>query len=95
VVTRVFLVDDHEIVRVGIAELLSGADDLHVVGEAASVAEALTRIPAIGAPAQPRPCSIESRRPVGDCSWNRQASHTDWARTSRPTAVPQVALSPG
>jgi DNA-binding NarL/FixJ family response regulator len=49
VVTRVFLVDDHEIVRVGIAELLSGADDLQVVGEAASVAEALTRVPAIGA----------------------------------------------
>jgi DNA-binding NarL/FixJ family response regulator len=48
VVTRVFLVDDHQMVRVGIAELLSGADDLEVVGDAASVAEALTLIPAAG-----------------------------------------------
>jgi DNA-binding NarL/FixJ family response regulator len=48
VVTRVFLVDDHQMVRVGIAELLSGADDLEVVGDAASVAEALTLIPASG-----------------------------------------------
>jgi two-component system, NarL family, response regulator DevR len=48
VVTRVFLVDDHQIVRVGIAELLSDAEDLEVVGQAASVAEALTRVPATG-----------------------------------------------
>jgi len=43
---RVFLVDDHEIVRRGIAELFSDEADLEVVGEAASVREALTRIPA-------------------------------------------------
>jgi two-component system, NarL family, response regulator DevR len=49
VVTRVFLVDDHQMVRVGVAELLSPADDLEVVGEAASVAEALTRVPAAAA----------------------------------------------
>jgi two-component system, NarL family, response regulator DevR len=45
-VTKVFLVDDHEIVRRGIADLLSDEPDLVVVGEAASVTEALTRVPA-------------------------------------------------
>jgi two-component system, NarL family, response regulator DevR len=44
--TKVFLVDDHEIVRRGIADLLSDEPDLVVVGEAASVTEALTRVPA-------------------------------------------------
>ncbi|WNV84817.1 response regulator transcription factor [Umezawaea sp. Da 62-37] len=47
-VTKVFLVDDHEIVRRGIADLLSDEDDLLVVGEAGSVTEALTRVPATG-----------------------------------------------
>ncbi|USX56618.1 response regulator transcription factor [Lentzea sp. HUAS12] len=45
--SRVFLVDDHEVVRAGTREVLSAADDLEVVGEAASVAEALTRVPAV------------------------------------------------
>ncbi|MGW6930825.1 response regulator [Lentzea sp. NPDC054927] len=44
-VSRVFLVDDHEVVRVGIRELLSASPDLEVVGEAASVTEALTMVP--------------------------------------------------
>jgi two-component system, NarL family, response regulator DevR len=43
---RVFLLDDHEIVRRGLAELIGMEDDLEVVGEAGTVAEALTRIPA-------------------------------------------------
>ncbi|WP_024874406.1 response regulator [Saccharomonospora piscinae] len=42
---RVFLVDDHEIVRRGLADLLDGEPDMRIVGEAASVGEALTRIP--------------------------------------------------
>ncbi|MGB3604470.1 response regulator transcription factor [Gordonia sp. (in: high G+C Gram-positive bacteria)] len=37
---RVFLVDDHELVRRGLRDLLSTAGDLEVVGEAATVAEA-------------------------------------------------------
>lgn len=37
---RVFLVDDHELVRRGLRDLLSTASDLEVVGEAATVAEA-------------------------------------------------------
>ncbi|GMA96923.1 hypothetical protein GCM10025881_37470 [Pseudolysinimonas kribbensis] len=43
---RVFLVDDHEIVRRGIAELINAEPDLEVVGESSSVARALGRIAA-------------------------------------------------
>jgi DNA-binding NarL/FixJ family response regulator len=42
---RVFLVDDHEIVRRGVRELLEAEDDIEVVGEAGSVEEALRRVP--------------------------------------------------
>jgi DNA-binding NarL/FixJ family response regulator len=45
VTIRVFLLDDHELVREGIRLLLEGDDDIEVVGEASSVSEALTRIP--------------------------------------------------
>ncbi len=44
---RVFLLDDHEIVRQGLRDLLDGDPDFEVVGEAGTVAEALGRIPAI------------------------------------------------
>lgn len=44
--TRVFLLDDHEIVRRGLRELLEAEDDLEVVGEAGTAEEALGRIPA-------------------------------------------------
>ncbi|MEO6570438.1 MAG: response regulator transcription factor [Ilumatobacteraceae bacterium] len=43
---KVFLVDDHEVVRRGVRELLEGADDLTVVGEAGTAAEARDRVPA-------------------------------------------------
>jgi DNA-binding NarL/FixJ family response regulator len=43
---RVFLLDDHEVVRRGLRDLLTGAG-LDVVGEASTVAEALARIPAV------------------------------------------------
>ncbi len=43
---RVFLLDDHEVVRRGVRELLESADDLEVVGEAGTAAEALQRVPA-------------------------------------------------
>jgi two-component system, NarL family, response regulator DevR len=42
---RVFLLDDHEVVREGIRQLLETDDDLEVVGEATTAAEALVRIP--------------------------------------------------
>ncbi|MET9109108.1 response regulator transcription factor [Streptomyces zhihengii] len=40
----VFLVDDHEVVRRGVHELLSGEADIEVVGEAGTAADALVRI---------------------------------------------------
>ncbi|MGW4477061.1 response regulator [Rhodococcus triatomae] len=46
--TRLYLVDDHEIVRRGLVDLLGAAPDLIVVGEASSVAEALASVPADG-----------------------------------------------
>jgi two-component system, NarL family, response regulator DevR len=42
---RVFLLDDHELVREGIRSLLESDEDIAVVGEASTAAEALTRIP--------------------------------------------------
>ena len=45
-VTTVFLVDDHEVVRVGLAELLDAEPDLRVVGQASTVREAMARVPA-------------------------------------------------
>ncbi|MGQ0824505.1 MAG: response regulator [Actinomycetota bacterium] len=44
--TRIFLLDDHEIVRRGLRELLEAEDDLEVVGEAGTAEEAYGRIPA-------------------------------------------------
>jgi two-component system response regulator DevR len=45
-VIRVFLVDDHEIVRRGIADLVDAEDDLEVVGESGTVGKTLSRITA-------------------------------------------------
>ncbi|MFC3890802.1 response regulator [Lentzea rhizosphaerae] len=61
-VARVFLVDDHEVVRVGIRELLSASEDLDVVGEASSVTEALTRVPAVA----PDVAVLDVRLPDGN-----------------------------
>lgn len=43
---RIFLLDDHEVVRRGVANLLELEGDLTVVGEAGSIAEAMARVPA-------------------------------------------------
>ncbi|MDX6219733.1 MAG: hypothetical protein QOJ48_1414 [Frankiales bacterium] len=58
----VFLVDDHEIVRRGLRELLEAEPDLQVVGEASGVVEALARIPA----ARPRVAVLDVRLPDGN-----------------------------
>ncbi len=42
---RVFLLDDHELVREGIRTLLESDPEIEVVGEAGTASEALTRIP--------------------------------------------------
>jgi DNA-binding NarL/FixJ family response regulator len=44
---RVFLLDDHEVVRRGVRELLEAEHDIAVVGEADSAELALARLPAI------------------------------------------------
>jgi DNA-binding NarL/FixJ family response regulator len=47
-VINVFLLDDHEVVRAGLRDLLEGADEsIAVVGEASSAEEALARIAAV------------------------------------------------
>ena len=46
---RICLLDDHELVRRGLHELLSLEDDFEIVGEAASAQEALVRLPATNA----------------------------------------------
>ena len=58
---KVFLVDDHEVVRRGIVELLGSDPELEVVGEAGSVAEAMARIPA----ARPDVAVLDVRLPDG------------------------------
>jgi DNA-binding NarL/FixJ family response regulator len=44
---RVFLVDDHEVVRRGVAALLESESDIEITGEAATAESALARIPAL------------------------------------------------
>jgi DNA-binding NarL/FixJ family response regulator len=61
-VTRVFLLDDHEIVRRGLFELIDREDDLEVAGEASTAAEAFTRIPAT----RPDVALLDVRLPDGD-----------------------------
>ncbi|HYB35830.1 MAG TPA: response regulator transcription factor [Mycobacterium sp.] len=58
---RVFLVDDHEVVRRGIVGLLESDPELEVVGEASSVAEAMARVPA----ATPDVAVLDVRLPDG------------------------------
>jgi DNA-binding NarL/FixJ family response regulator len=58
----VFLLDDHEIVRRGIAQLLESAGDISVVGEAATAAQAVARIPAL----RPDVAILDVRLPDGD-----------------------------
>ena len=42
--TRVFLLDDHEVVRTGLAAMLDTEDDIDVVGEAGTAADALAAV---------------------------------------------------
>ncbi|MEU2026783.1 response regulator transcription factor [Streptomyces sp. NPDC016469] len=57
----VFLLDDHEVVRRGVHELLSMEDDIEVVGEAGTAADALVRIPAV----RPDVAVLDVRLPDG------------------------------
>jgi two-component system response regulator DevR len=46
-VTRVFLVDDHELIRQGLRDFVAAETDMQVAGEASTAREALVRIPAV------------------------------------------------
>ena len=57
----VFLLDDHEVVRTGLRALLDACEDIEVVGEADTVAQALVRIPEV----RPDVAILDVRLPDG------------------------------
>ncbi len=59
---RIFLLDDHEVVRRGLRDLLEAEEDLEVVGEAGTAAEALARV----SPTRPDVAILDVRLPDGD-----------------------------
>jgi two-component system, NarL family, response regulator DevR len=61
-VIRVFLLDDHEVVRRGIADLLTQDGDIEIVGESGSAVEAVHRIPAL----HPDVAVLDARLPDGN-----------------------------
>jgi two-component system, NarL family, response regulator DevR len=58
---RVFLLDDHEVVRRGLNDLLGNAPGMSVVGEAGNAADAIRRIPAV----RPDVAILDARLPDG------------------------------
>lgn len=58
---RVFLLDDHEVVRRGVADLLSADPDIEIVGQASTAEEAIGRILALS----PDVCVLDVRLPDG------------------------------
>ncbi|MGX1776010.1 response regulator transcription factor [Nocardia brasiliensis] len=58
----VFLVDDHAIVRRGVADLIDAETDLEVIGEAGTVSQAMARIPAL----RPNVVVLDVRLPDGN-----------------------------
>jgi DNA-binding NarL/FixJ family response regulator len=58
---RVFLLDDHEIVRRGLHDLLEAEGDIEIVGESGSAREATARIPAL----RPHVAVLDARLPDG------------------------------
>jgi DNA-binding NarL/FixJ family response regulator len=58
----VFLLDDHEIVRRGVKDMLEAEGDIKVIGEAGTASSALARIPAL----RPQVAVLDVRLPDGD-----------------------------
>src|ERR1700757_244575 len=58
----VFLLDDHEVVRRGVRDLLEAEPDITVIGEAGTASSALARIPAL----KPDVAVLDVRLPDGD-----------------------------
>ena len=61
-VITVFLLDDHDLVRVGVKDFLETQPDIRVIGEAGTAAAALARIPAL----RPDVAILDVRLPDGD-----------------------------
>ncbi|HEY0617078.1 MAG TPA: response regulator transcription factor [Kribbella sp.] len=59
---KVFLLDDHEVVRRGLRQLLESESDIEVAGEASTAAQAIARVPAL----QPDVAVLDVRLPDGD-----------------------------
>lgn len=59
---RVFILDDHEVVRRGLHDLLDAEPDIEVVGEASTAEQALTRGPAL----RPHVAVLDVRLPDSD-----------------------------
>ncbi|WP_406306613.1 response regulator transcription factor [Streptomyces sp. NBC_00885] len=59
---RIFLLDDHEVVRRGVHDLLDVEPGLEVVGEASTAEQALARVPAL----RPDVAVLDVRLPDGD-----------------------------
>jgi DNA-binding NarL/FixJ family response regulator len=57
----VYLLDDHEIVRLGLKDLLESDGDIEVIGESGSVSHALAQIPAL----RPQVAVLDGRLPDG------------------------------
>ncbi|WP_261554243.1 response regulator [Frankia tisae] len=75
---RVFILDDHEIVRNGLRQTLERHDDIKVVGEAGLAAEAIRRIPAL----LPNVAVLDGRLPDGsgiDVCRDIRSAHPDTA----------------
>ena len=62
VTTRVFVLDDHEVVRRGLRELFDAEEDLSVVGEADTAEQAISRVPLT----RPHVAVLDVRLPDGD-----------------------------
>jgi two-component system response regulator DevR len=58
----VFLLDDHQVVRRGLKDMLEDEPDFEVVGEGSTAAEALARVPAL----RPQVAVLDVRLPDGD-----------------------------
>jgi DNA-binding NarL/FixJ family response regulator len=75
---RVFLLDDHEVVRRGLKDLLEAAGDIEVVGESGLAEEARRRIPAL----RPDVAVLDGRLPDGsgiDVCRDIRSSHPEIA----------------
>ena len=59
---KVFLLDDHEVVRLGLRQLLEAEPDIEVVGESSTAAQGIARIPAL----RPDVAVLDVRLPDGD-----------------------------